>query len=234
MRPGFVRQEGGVKRWFLDREAARARARMLLIAAALLAVAALVAGLSPLDTELTRRLAQWPLVQTLKPAGIWYSNWGLYLFYLPFLFMLGRGPLGGGLLLRRLGGAYVATQLVGTTLVIHAIKLVVDRPRPFTLHPHVDPYHLSYFAEAMHSGFPSTHSVDAMVGAAFAAVLLRGRALPTAAVAAALLMATARVLIGKHYPSDVLAGLAFGAAFAWIALRFYLLPRWEPRADAAR
>ncbi|MFC6091019.1 phosphatase PAP2 family protein [Saccharothrix lopnurensis] len=60
--------------------------------------------------------------------------------------------------------------------------------------------------------FPSNHST--IVGAAAVAVLWSSRALGTLAVATALVAATTRVLVGVHYPHDVVAGLLFGAAVA--------------------
>ncbi|WP_020100084.1 phosphatase PAP2 family protein [Mycobacterium sp. 360MFTsu5.1] len=57
-------------------------------------------------------------------------------------------------------------------------------------------------------GFPSIHAV---IAAAVAAGLwLANRYLGMVAAAAAVLMAFARVYVGAHYPSDVLAGLVLG------------------------
>ncbi|WP_225433708.1 phosphatase PAP2 family protein [Mycolicibacterium mucogenicum] len=57
-------------------------------------------------------------------------------------------------------------------------------------------------------GFPSIHAV---IAAAVAAGLwLTNRYLGVVAAVAAVVMAFARVYVGAHYPSDVLAGLALG------------------------
>lgn len=67
--------------------------------------------------------------------------------------------------------------------------------------------------------FPSDHAV--MAGAVAGGLWLVSRRLGLVAAAAALLMAFARVYIGAHYPWDVLAGLAFGAAvvlLGWLLL----------------
>ena len=91
----------------------------------------------------------------------------------------------------------------------------VDEPRPYTsLH------HLLLLAHrSADPSFASDHAT--MAGAAAVGLLLVSRRLGIAAVAAALLMAFARVYVGAHYPGDVIAGLALGAAVAglgWLAL----------------
>lgn len=59
--------------------------------------------------------------------------------------------------------------------------------------------------------FPSDHATAA--GAVICGLLLAGhRRLGAAALAVGLALAFARVYVGAHYPSDVVAGLAFGAA----------------------
>ena len=101
------------------------------------------------------------------------------------------------------------------TFVAHAaavlIKRVVRRKRPH--HPAVavnvgTPSQLS---------FPSAHATSTT-----AAALLMGRAagLPPGIGAAVLVppMALSRILLGVHYPSDVVFGVALGAAVARLAL----------------
>ncbi|MFC8427753.1 phosphatase PAP2 family protein [Streptomyces sp. NPDC057253] len=61
--------------------------------------------------------------------------------------------------------------------------------------------------------FPSNHA--AIAAASAVALLFVSRRLGAWAVAAALAMAASRVWVGVHYPHDVLAGLAVGAAVAF-------------------
>lgn len=90
------------------------------------------------------------------------------------------------------------------------IKRLVRRPRPH--HPAVavnvgTPSRLS---------FPSAHATSTTT----AAILLAratGLPLPLAVVPP---MAISRILLGVHYPSDVAAGVAVGAAVAAAAIRF--------------
>jgi len=91
-----------------------------------------------------------------------------------------------------------------------------DAPRPYAAHPNL----LVLATRTSDFSFPSDHAV--MAGAVAAGLLLVSRRLGLVAVAAAVLMAFARVYIAAHYPWDVVAGLALGAAVAmvgWLALR---------------
>lgn len=86
---------------------------------------------------------------------------------------------------------------------------LVHEPRPYVTHPGM----LRLVSPTSDFSFPSDHAV--MAGAVAAALLLVNRRLGTAAVAAAALMAFARVYVGAHYPLDVFAGLMFGGVVAW-------------------
>jgi membrane-associated phospholipid phosphatase len=106
------------------------------------------------------------------------------------------------------------TVVVGGQVVVTSLtKVLVDRARP-------DIHRLTGFSGA---SFPSGHAATA--AATFAAVALlvgRGRSqrvkavLAAAAAAIAVGVATTRVLLGVHWLTDVLAGLAIG--WAWFAI----------------
>lgn len=96
----------------------------------------------------------------------------------------------------------------GVFLLGTALRRAIDRPRP---------YEALGFAplfpkDTRGQSFPSRHCFSA-AGIAVTAWYICP---PLAAVLAALaaLIAVTRVLTGVHYPSDVLAGLAFGALAA--------------------
>jgi undecaprenyl-diphosphatase len=89
------------------------------------------------------------------------------------------------------------------------LSRIVDRPRPFV----ADPGGVHLFARhAADAGFPSDHATAAFAIAT--ALLLHDRRLGAIVLAAAALLAAGRVALGVHYPSDVLAGAALGAAVA--------------------
>ncbi len=101
----------------------------------------------------------------------------------------------------------------GQFLVANIIKSIVDRARP-------DFDQLTGFSG---SSFPSGHAVAAAAClAAFALVIGRGRSLKVRALLAGLAVGLAtgiaccRVMLGVHWLTDVLGGLALG--WAWFAL----------------
>lgn len=100
-------------------------------------------------------------------------------------------------------GATTALALV----VGMVISRLVDRSRPFV----VDPGGVHLFVKhAADAGFPSDHATASFAIAT--AVILRDRRLGSIALVFAAVLAVGRVAMGLHYPSDVLAGAALGAA----------------------
>jgi membrane-associated phospholipid phosphatase len=96
------------------------------------------------------------------------------------------------------------------------LKAVMQRTRP--------PYATAYLHNASY-GFPSGHAMASTIGYAMLGYLvsrladLRGWRRTSVYVGAALLIAAiglSRVYLGVHYPSDVVAGFAAGAA--WVAI----------------
>jgi undecaprenyl-diphosphatase len=84
----------------------------------------------------------------------------------------------------------------------------IDRARPYTTIPNM---HL-LVDKTTDFSFASDHATVA--GAVAAGLFLLSRRVGIVAVAAAVLMAFARVYVGAHYPGDVLAGLALGGVIA--------------------
>ena len=110
----------------------------------------------------------------------------------------------------------------GGLVVSSLLKYTIDRPRP-DLVPHGN---LIYT-----SSFPSGHSMmSAVVYFTLAALVtrlierrrLKGYALGVAMILT-LLVGASRIYLGVHWPSDVLAGWAAGAAWA---LGCWLIARW--------
>lgn len=93
----------------------------------------------------------------------------------------------------------------------------IDRARPYDTLANV---HV-LVSRTTDFSFPSDHATVA--GAVAAGILLTNRRWGVVAAVAALLMAFARVYAGAHYPGDVVAGLALGAAVAVVG-RFAVVP----------
>ena len=108
---------------------------------------------------------------------------------------------------------FLITVVLGEVVLVNSIKDLLHRVRP-TFNP---------IAETLGPSFPSGHSATAAAFyAAVALVLARRRSprarslLAGAAVAVAIGVAASRVLLGVHWLSDVVAGLAFG--WGWFAV----------------
>ena len=94
--------------------------------------------------------------------------------------------------------------LVGSQLSVEALKRLAGRARP------------DGEANPSNNSFPSSH---ASAAAAFAwVVAARHRRLAPWAIAAALWVGASRVFLGRHFPSDVVAGALLGVWFASLAL----------------
>ena len=154
-----------------------------------------------------------------------------------------RGPVSGGLmrLLSRLGdagliwiavtiilllckktrrtGVFCAAGMLLTLLVVNVcIKPLAGRIRPYEVieglsilvAPHED------------FSFPSGHSANSFACAWVLFRMLRGKKRILPLILAAMI-AFSRLVVGVHYPTDVLAGAAIGALLAECTLR--LLPK---------
>src|SRR4051794_21541352 len=118
-----------------------------------------------------------------------------------------------GVLLRRrrlLRASGLAVVAAGLSLgVATVVARLVGRPRPFVAHPRA--IH-DFLPHAPDPGFPSDHATAAFAIAVVLLMLLGRRAWPV--LLAAIALAVSRVLVGVHYPSDVLAGALLGCAGA--------------------
>lgn len=132
------------------------------------------------------------------------------------------GAVGYLVLLKKYRAALAVTvAVVGGIILSTLVKMGFDRPRPDLVS------HGSYVYTA---SFPSGHSMmAAVVYLTLAAMVARVQSswrvkiyLLTSALTITLLVGASRVYLGVHYPTDVLAGWAAGAAWAllsWLVLR---------------
>lgn len=119
-------------------------------------------------------------------------------------------------------GAMAALLAAGVALALNVlIGHIWYRQRPFAAHP--ETVHL-LLPHATDSSFPSDHTAAAF---AIAVVLVAAhRRWGILALALAALVGYARIYVGDHYPTDVLAGAVVGCAAATVLLsRFPLVPR---------
>jgi undecaprenyl-diphosphatase len=110
--------------------------------------------------------------------------------------------------------AHMAAVGLVCTLLYKWLKSKTSRPRPFAVESSV-----SAGADPLDAfSFPSGHTLHAV---AFSAVAVAYY--PMLAVLLApftVLVALSRIVLGLHYPSDVLAGAALGALIAYLSFWF--------------
>ena len=114
--------------------------------------------------------------------------------------------------------------------VTNIAKQIVGRGRP-VLYPAdgwltFDSFQFDY----ANGSFPSGHATTA--GAAIVVGVLIFPRLRVPIILAGLLIGLSRVGVGAHYPSDVVAGLCVGSAFAYVTARFLLRRRVGFELDA--
>jgi undecaprenyl-diphosphatase len=144
--------------------------------------------------------ALFRLASRLGDGVAWYLLVGL----LPLLY--GRAALRTSLVMSLMG-------LTGLILY-KCLKSTLVRERPFIRYPAI--------TQAMppldRYSFPSGHTLHAVSFTWFA--VDKFPELAWVLIPLASLIAASRVVLGLHYPSDVLAGGAIGAALALLALNF--------------
>jgi undecaprenyl-diphosphatase len=94
-------------------------------------------------------------------------------------------------------------------LIVQVIDRVWDRQRPFVV---LHEFH-KLIAHPADASFPSDH-VSGAFAIVFALMLFRRWQIAWAALAVAVLIGVARVMVGVHWPSDVLGGVGVGALAA--------------------
>jgi undecaprenyl-diphosphatase len=173
-----------------------------------------VAGIPPRTVEIVNALTDfgrgaWPLT----PLGI-------LLLASPFLMLPRLGFMSRGVVTTatiRIGYMFLAIGLTG--LADSILKRIIGRVRPSELGPFAfEP--ISWRSE--YASLPSGHTTSV-----FATLVAVGLIFPRVRPLLwlyALFIAASRVIVSVHYPSDVLAGAAFGA-FGAIVIRDWFAAR---------
>lgn len=147
----------------------------------------------------TSLLALFRVASRLGDGVLWYALIGVL--------ALGFGPQG------RVAALQCALAGVVGLLVYRYLKNVLVRERPYMTHAAI----VCAGRPLDRFSFPSGHTLHAV---SFSLVAIG--AFPVLAIVlvpAALLIALSRVVLGLHYPSDVLAGALLGAGIAQLAMR---------------
>ena len=183
-----------------------------------------LAALGNFDTQLYLAIAeQRNPVTSVIAVALTYLNWdGFFWWILAFLLLRSRG-------LNRRGIAATATVVFGALdawVITEILKVIVRRPRPFDAlanAPGVLPAPETVIAHPSSYSFPSGDAALAMGAAvAFAYVTPKYRVpILLLGISAAL----ARVVVGVHYPFDVLGGITVGIVSGLLAPQAVALVR---------
>ncbi len=146
---------------------------------------------------------------------------------LPVLLLVTVATAGFLALANRRGEAiFVVIAITSGALVTHFFKLLIGRPRPSVV-PHLADIHTL--------SFPSGHSMMSTVvyvtlATLLAAVVAHTRLklyLLAVGIGLAVLIGCTRVVLGVHYPSDVLAGWCAGIAWAGLCRLVFRWFQWS-------
>ena len=100
----------------------------------------------------------------------------------------------------------VALLMALSSVLNQTLKALLQQPRPFHLDPTLKQ------SEAIGYGLPSGHAQASVVQWGSLAAWFRRQWVWSVAVALVFLVGLSRVYLGVHFPTDVLAGWAIGAA----------------------
>jgi len=115
--------------------------------------------------------------------------------------------------------SFTATCVWSADLIAFGLKAATDRARPFETIPQADPLLGATVGQSM----PSGHAATSFAGAVILSYFLPRSAPYVFLLATAI--AFSRIYVGVHYPSDVVAGAALGAAVGFAGLGLLRLLR---------
>lgn len=131
------------------------------------------------------------------------------------------GAAAAGLFAGPVGRTFVtelAVALVPVNLAVEGLKWTVNRTRP------------DGDTNRRNSSFPSSHAANAFALAAVVTRRMKRLAIPAWLLAA--LVGAARILLDRHWLSDVLGSLLVALGGVWLAA--WLLARWRERKAVAQ
>ena len=174
------------------------------------------------DAPLSRHLAGRFWVAEHRGLLKWLTDAGLYAGYAVFVALLALGWRRRERLWFEIARAWLAAQLLGGIVVVRGLKMLIAHPRPDAGPGDAPAQWFGLTWNAAYNSFPSGHSAD-IATSAFCLCLLLARPWQRAWVLGfAALIGLTRILLAKHWASDVLAGSAVGLTVAALIAGFWL------------
>ncbi|MBI5301285.1 MAG: phosphatase PAP2 family protein [Chloroflexi bacterium] len=121
-------------------------------------------------------------------------------------------------------GASLLILFTSTEFLSRFLKNVTGETRPYDLDRRVRD--LDHQPD---SSFPSAGTLDVLILWGYLATQFRNRALWVWAICAVVMIASARVYLGAHYPTDVLASLLIGLLVLAVVVRGRVVERFAAR-----
>lgn len=156
----------------------------------------------------------------LISIAVFMARWLIIAFAPLALFCIVQGKVG------KHAVAEAAWALLVALLATSLLASVIERPRPFNAPADPEAPIIRLIPPPYNTSFPSGHTASASAMAA--ALLFVNRRVGFAAVALVAFVALGRILVGVHYPTDILGGLVLGiAAFAVVRIFHRLIRRGD-------
>lgn len=105
----------------------------------------------------------------------------------------------------KLTGLQLLVTFLSSFIVIKTMKVLIGRERPY-----ISYHFLTKIAQAESLSFPSGHTFEAFAYATGVALAFKNRWATGLIFTWAALVGFSRLVLGMHYPSDVLGGIIFG------------------------
>jgi len=150
--------------------------------------------------------------ESLDKAAVFVAGYLEYFLVAVLVFILIKGAISKNIRSIRTAVLGAVSAPFALFVVKYAISLSYYRPRPFLVDGNVhEILHLG--SDRMVSAFPSGHTIFFFAMASV--VYLNDRKLGRWFYVGAVLIGLARVFVGVHWPSDVLAGAILGILTGW-------------------
>lgn len=155
-------------------------------------------------------------IQVFDPFFIFITNTSSYLAIGFICLVLVTSLIKKSAVLKRSGLELLSSFLLAF-VVIKSLKYSIGRIRPFDKYNYIE-----QLVDIGTPSFPSGHTLESAAIATSIVLLFKNGFIRTAAVLWALAVASSRIILGVHYPSDVIAGIFFGILSAYLCHRIFL------------